>query len=98
MSGICSHHQGHDPKCDLCTRIPLTDDQRHYYEGWQESLAALDRNGWCVVERIVVDAYEELEQAARELPTSILEGRLGRALDALDKMRLLNRGFGKDKA
>jgi len=67
MSGVCSRHQGHDPTCDLCLAVPLTELDLAYYKGWAESLEAAHRNGWVFTEALVMDAFEELEQASKAL-------------------------------
>lgn len=97
MSGLCSKHAGHDPTCQLCLAIPLTDREKAYYEGWDARLESIHRNGWVVSEAIVQDAYEALEKAARDLvaggPSTALEVALAEPIWALDNLRKLKRGF-----
>lgn len=89
MSGLCSAHAGHDPDCRLCTSIPLTDEEKAYYRGWDERLEAVHRNGWAFAEAQCLDAYEALEKAVRaDDKEAILD-----AIKHLDELRQLNRGF-----
>lgn len=38
MSGFCSKHRGHDESCHMCMAKPLTDEEKHYYRGWNDCL------------------------------------------------------------
>lgn len=98
MSGYCSRHQTHNATCQACLAKPLTEEQKDYYRGWEDGRAAQRRNGWHPVEDCVLDAYDELEAAARTVCFSTGEvhaDRLQRALVALNKLRQLHRGFGR---
>jgi hypothetical protein len=89
VSGICSQHQGHDPACPRCLAIPLTDEKRAYYRGWDESLAAMRRNCWTPVENCVLNVYTRLEDAARAGD----QAALGEVLREIDQLRDLGRGM-----
>lgn len=93
MSGICSRHQNHDPNCRLCTKIPLTDEEKAYYRGWDASRAAQRRNCWTPVENCVLNVYTRLEAAARHAITQVGDRGLEAALDEIDELRRLNRGM-----
>jgi len=66
MSGICSAHQGHNPDCRVCNAVPLTEMEKEYYKGWNDSLEAAKRNGWAIIEIVVEEAYLDLAKAVKE--------------------------------
>ena len=93
MSGICSQHQGHDPSCSRCTAIPLTKEDEAYYKGWNESREAMERHGWHPVEDCVLDGWDALLAAGRDVKDP--PPALAQALSAIDKLKELHRGFGR---
>lgn len=97
MSGICSQHQGHDPNCPRCTAIPLTEEDKAYYRGWEESRAAIIRNCWTPVENCVLNVYTKLEDAARATAARETHPELLAVLNEIEKLRELHRGmWGRD--
>jgi hypothetical protein len=73
--------------------MPLSDRDISYYEGWDAYPEACRRNGWDITEGIVLDAYEALERASRELMAGGPARTVEAALAKLDELRQLKRGF-----
>jgi hypothetical protein len=89
-------HHGHNPNCHICLALPLTEEDKAYYRGWDDYAETMRRNGWYPVENCVLDAYEELETAARypQAPFGMdTQAAMKKALASIDKMRELKRGF-----
>jgi len=93
MSGICSAHQGHDPTCPRCTAFPLTEDEKHFYEGMDFAYEAMENNGWHPVEDCVLDGWDALYEAARKVENP--PPALAKAVAEIAHMKELNRGFGR---
>jgi hypothetical protein len=73
--------------------VPLSERDKAYYEGWAAYPEAAHRNGWVFTEAHVMDAFEALEKASRELVAGGVAGPVEAALASLDELRRLNRGF-----
>lgn len=97
MSGICSAHQGHDPNCSRCTAIPLTEEQKHFYEGMDFAYEAMKNNCWTPVENCVLNVYTRLEDVVRSIAARETHPELEKVLAEVDKLRELKRGmWGRD--
>jgi hypothetical protein len=71
--------------------IPLTEEKKAYYRGYEKRLEHMLANCWTPVENCVLNTYTELEDVARKMAGE--DPELRKVLDKIDRLRELRRGM-----